>query len=218
MGVVARGARRLAAALALLVCGYGAAGMIGGALPSNAGWRSPAQGVTIFVESNGIHTGFIVPKLAAGVDWRDLARAGDLGDPRYAGYDHLAIGWGEKAFYLETPTWTDVRLKTILGAAIGSDDTLVHVEHLPEPHAADDVRVLVLRPDEYRRLAAFIRASVAPGGRRYQGYGAYDSFYQGRGHYSAMATCNAWTGDALRHAGVRVGAWTPFPVTVMGWF
>lgn len=209
---------RVVAALAVLVLAYSAAGLVGGAIPANAGWRPPASGVTIYIESNGVHTGVIVPKLAAGVDWRGLARPEHLRDPRYAGYDHLGFGWGEQAFYLETPTWADVRLWTVAAAAIGSRRTLMHIDHLPVPRLEDNVRAVVLRPEEYRRLAAFIRSGFVPGGRRYPGYGPYDAFYESRGRYSALRTCNAWTGEALRAAGVRVGRWTPFPVTVLGWF
>lgn len=213
-----RVAKAIAAAIVLLIAGYAAAGMVGGAIPANAAWRAPAQGVTIYVESNGVHTGIIVPKVAAGVDWRARVPASDLADPRYAGFDHVAFGWGERAFYLETPTWADVKARTILAAAFGSEATLIHVEHLPRPTPADDVRVVVLRPEEYRRLAAYIAASFAPGGAKHRGYGKYDVFYDARGHYDAIRTCNTWTGQALRTAGARVGAWTPFPITVMGWF
>ncbi|WP_374127381.1 MULTISPECIES: TIGR02117 family protein [unclassified Sphingomonas] len=203
----------------LAIFGYGAAGMIGGAIPTNAAWRPPAQGIEIFVETNGVHTGLIVPKVAAGIDWRGLARASDIADPRLAARTHLAIGWGERAFYIGTPTWADIRLSTTLHAATGSDDTLVHVEHIARPTPNPDQRVIILRPTEYRRLAAFIRASLN-GARpaHVRGYARHDAFYTGAGRYDAVRTCNAWTGYALRHAGVRIGWWTPFPVTVMGWF
>ena len=218
----ARWLGRAAAVLMLLVLAYTGAGLIGGALPANRGWRPPEQGIRIFVESNGVHTDLVLPVRAAGVDWTRLVRPEHFGDPRYAGYDHLAFGWGERTFYLETPTWADVRAKTVLAAAIGSDETLVHVEYLPEPVPAADVRPIVLRPEEYRRLATFVRASIdaAPGERPaiFPGYGDFDTFYGAKGHYDAFTTCNAWTGAALRHAGVRVGMWTPFPVTVMRWF
>lgn len=206
------------ALLALLAVAYAVAGLIGGALPANPSWRQPADGVRIYVETNGIHVGIVVPKVAADVDWRGLAAGADLADPRYAAYDHLAIGWGERAFFLETATWADLRFRTILAAARGSDATLLHVEHVPAPRTGDDVRAILLRPDEYRRLAAFIRASVAPGRQRHPGYGRNDVFYAARGHYDAVRTCNAWAGDALRHAGVRIGRWTPFPMTVLAWF
>jgi uncharacterized protein (TIGR02117 family) len=187
-------------------------------LPANAGWRPPATGITVYVESNGVHTGLVLPKRAPGVDWRTLAPATDLADPRYARFDHIGIGWGERAFYLQTATWADVRPGTVLAAAIGSDATLMHVEHLPRPQPGPDVRAIVLRPAEYRALAAAIADSFRPGGASYPGYAGYDAFYDARGRYDAVATCNAWTGAMLRRAGVRVGRWTPFPVTVLGWF
>lgn len=210
--------RRVLAGLALMLLLYAGAGLIGGALPANRAWRPPARGIPIYVESNGVHVGFVLPRQAAGVDWSGWAPARDLADPRYAAHDHVAIGWGEKAFYLETPSWADVKLATVLAAARGSDATLLHVEHIPRPATADDVRRVLLRPQEYRRLAAFIQASFRPGGGRYRGYGANDAFYEARGRYDGWRTCNAWAGDALRHAGVRVGRWTPFPGTVMAWF
>lgn len=217
----ARAALWLPLALFVLLMLYGTAGMIGGAIPTNASWVQPKAGVRIYVESNGVHTGIIVPVAAEGVDWRDLIRPEDLRDPRYASHDHVSIGWGERTFYLETPTWADVKLSTVAAAAIGSDRTVLHVDHVPAPAVGADIRAIMLRPEEYRRLADFIRATFRDqDGTRpaHQfGYDAYDAFYEARGHYNAITTCNAWTGNALRHAGVRIGAWTPFPATVLGW-
>lgn len=174
--------------------------------------------MTIYVESNGIHTGIVVPKRAAGIDWRRVAPPSDLADPRFGAYPYLALGWGERTFFLETPTWADVRPRTILAAAIGSDRTLLHVEHIPRPVPDADVRAVVLTPDQYRRLAHAIAGHRLPGGDRARGYAGNDVFYAAKGHYDALRTCNSWTGTMLRTAGVRVGAWTPFPSTVMRWF
>ena len=138
MSILIRSLRRFAVGLVLALVGYGAAGMVGGALPANPGWREPATGIAIHVESNGVHTVLILPKVAAGVDWRDLARASDLRDPRYAGYDHVAIGWGERGFFLGTPTWWDVRPTTVLAAA---DRQRCDVApHRARPRAGDDRR------------------------------------------------------------------------------
>ncbi len=208
---------RIATMLGLALLAYGAAGLIGGALPANAGWRPPERGVAIWVEDNGVHTGLVLPKVAAGVDWRAPFPAGDLSDPRYGRYDHVAVGWGDHDFYLGTPTWAELRPGTVLWAAVGSDRTLLHVEHVPRPIAGRDVRRVLLRPGEYRRLAAFVAGSLRSR-RRWPGYGPNDVFYEGRGRYSALYTCNSWTGAALRAAGVPVGRWTPFPVLVMWWF
>lgn len=212
-----RSARALLAGILALMMAYGVAGTIGATIPVNSGWRPPAHGVSIWVEDNGIHTGLVLPKMAAGIDWRGDFPPGDLRDPGFAQHDHVAIGWGERGFYLGTPQWRDVRPGVVLGAAIGSDDTLVHVEHVARPVAGGNVRAIVLRPEEYRRLVTAIRASHASG-PAVPGYFAYDVFYPGTGRYDAVRTCNAWTGHMLALAGVRVGRWTPFAQGVMRWF
>lgn len=200
----------------LLALGYILAGLIGGAIPAGPGEVLPEQGIRIYVEDNGIHTGIVLPKHAAGQSFDDLVRADDLADPRYAGHGWLSIGWGERAFYLGTPTWADVKPATILAAATGSDAVVLHVGHLPEPKGEPGVYPVTLSPDQYRRLVAAIRASFARG-QPVHGYGPSDAFYIARGQYSAVHTCNAWTGAVLRAAGVPMGAWTPFPVTVTSW-
>lgn len=208
----------IASGTAGVLLAYPTAGLLGGAIPSNGTWAPPERGITLFVESNGVHTGIVMPKVAAGVDLRGAFPPGDLADPRYAAHDHVSVGWGERDFYLETPTWADLKLSTVVAAAIGSDRTLLHVDHVPAPGPGAGLRRVVVRPAEYRRLVAFVRASLIPGGARHRGYYAYDAFYAARGRYSVAHTCNAWIGDALRFAGVRVGRWTPFPATVMWWF
>jgi uncharacterized protein (TIGR02117 family) len=221
VGNLWRGLRWLAAALAGLVLVYAVAGVVGGAMPVNREWRSPARGIRVWLIDNGVHTDLVLPADALGIDWRRIARPTDLADPRYGGWGWVAIGWGDRRFYLETPEWQDVRPATVLAAAVGSEHTVLHVAYSPEPRAGAHPHAVTLRPEEYRRLAGFVRGSfrIEQGRlRHWHGYDAFDAFYDARGHYSAIRTCNAWVGAALRAAGVRVGWWTPFPVTVMGWF
>ncbi|URW75681.1 TIGR02117 family protein [Sphingomonas donggukensis] len=196
----------------LLLYLYGAAGMIGGLIPVNTGRATPTEGIRIYVEDNGIHTGIVLP--AEG--WEDIVRPDHFADPRYAGHRWRSFGWGDRAFYIGTPTWWDVNPLTVLRSATGSDDTVIHVDAIPEPQVGPRVRMVVVTPAEFARLTAFIRASFAPGAP-VRGYGAYDAFYPATGRYSAARTCNAWTGEALRHAGLKMGRWTPFPATVMTW-
>lgn len=211
-------AARALGVLAVVAFIYLLAGTALATIPRNRDWQPPTTGgVTIWIEDNGVHTGIVMPKVAVGVDWRDDFPAADLPDPRYAANDHVAVGWGEQNFFLGTPTWSDVRPATVLHAAFGSDETLLHVEHIPRPQVTTDARAVVLRPDEYRRLAATIRATRASGAA-IRGYASYDAFYRASGRYDAIRTCNAWTGDRLANAGVRVGWWTPFSASVMQWF
>jgi uncharacterized protein (TIGR02117 family) len=210
----------------LLVAGLAfAAGEVGGLWGTNPEWRAPEDGVTIYVETNGFHTGFILPAQAEGIDWHALFPPTDVRDPRYhatGATDHVAIGWGERDFYLATPRWQDLNPATMARAAIGSDATLIHVYHMQRPAEGLYARKLVISHAAYRKLAARLMNDVArpesDALTPIAGYGGDDVFYEGRGRYSLVRSCNAWTGDHLRAIGVRIGAWTPAEHHVMRWF
>ncbi len=192
-----------------------------GTIPANVAFREPAQGITIFVRSNGVHTWIVMPKVADEMDWRPYARPEHLSDPRWGGADHVAIGYGNREFYLNTPTWGDLSLKTAALAMFGSGPTLLHVEHIHEPRAEEWQRPIRITPAQYRRLAGYIqrRFRLDRGGRPIpvlgRGYSGADMFYEANGGYSFVMTCNEWTGRALRHAGIRMGLWTPLEQSIM---
>ena len=200
---------------------YFLAAAILGLVPANAGWEEPKQGVRIFLRTNGVHTWIMVPKVNAQMDWRPLVPGGHLADPRWGAGDHVAIGYGNRTFYLETPTWGDLTMKNAFLAAFGTGRSLIHADHDHQPQPNDWQRPLTVTPEQYARLAAFIEASFQRGpqgdsvpllGR---GYTGSDMFYEANGGYSALYTCNSWTGEALRHAGVKMGVWTPLSQSIM---
>ena len=47
------------------------------------------------------------------------------------------------------------------------------------------------------------------------GYGWSDVFYESGRAYNFVRTCNEWTGEALRTAGIRMGVWTPLSQGIM---
>jgi uncharacterized protein (TIGR02117 family) len=192
-----------------------------GLVPANVSFHQPREGgVLIYVRSNGIHTDLVMPRVNAEADWRPYANPADLRDPRWGAADHVAIGYGARQFYLNTPTWGDLSIPVALRSLTGGDTPLVHVEHVDRPQPESWQRPIRLTSDQYRRLAAYVRSSFrldgdgapihVPGG-----YGGADTFYEGDGSFSMFFNCNAWTGAALRAGGVRMGLWTPFEQSVM---
>lgn len=216
-----RGLAWLAGGLLAVPLAYFAAAAILGAIPANIGWQQAERGITIFVRTNGVHTWIMMPKVTAIADWRPYAPPGHLRDPRYGAGSHIAVGYGNREFYLNTRTWSDLSVATAFYAFFGDGPTLLHVEHDHDPRPNEWQRPIVLRPAEYRRLADFIRArfQLDREGRTIpvlgRGYGPADMFYEANGGYSFVLTCNEWTGRALRAAGVRTGLWTPFEQSIM---
>lgn len=212
---------RIASAILAVPLAYFLVALILGLVPANVAWRQAEQGVTIFIRTNGVHTWIMMPKVNDYMDWRPYAPPAHLRDPRYGASDHVAIGYGNREFYLNTPTWADLTVRNAAGAFFGGGRTLLHVEHDHQPQANEWQRPITLTPAEYHLLTQFIR-------RRFQrdsngrtipligrGYNDWDMFYEAEGGYSFVLTCNEWTGRALRAAGVRTGLWTPLEQSIM---
>jgi uncharacterized protein (TIGR02117 family) len=191
---------------------YLLAALVGSLVPVNRGWTEPADGTTIYIADNGVHADIVMPIEAQGLDWRPLIPPRDFAavDPNAR---WIAFGSGEKRVYLDTPTWWDITPRTIWASMAGGD-RVMHVEYVPSPYYA--VRQIRLRPEEYRRLWAAIRADFAlgPGGRPqlidHPGYGRADGFYRATGKANAVRTCNAVVANWLRIAGVETSLWPPF--------
>ncbi len=200
---------------------YLAAAMIGSLMPENADWNQPPDGVEIYIADNGVHTGLILPASADGIDLSQTFRPTDLPDSKDAG-QWLMFGWGDRDFFLNTPTWSAVRPKTVVTALFGSSGALLHVDHLARPENAYGPRVIRLTRAQYRKLVQSILTTAKRDAEGHPapipGYSDDDVFYPANGRYHVFHTCNNWTRDILAGAGVKVGRWTPFAGGVMRWF
>lgn len=205
----------------LIVGIYMACALIGSHIPANNGWTPAREGVDIFVETNGVHVSLIVPITSAGEDLSDLIRPDQLDNPSLFG-THAMIGWGHGGVYRHAETWADVKSGDIASGVIGSDDTTLHVYHLINPQESKSRKKFRVSKIQYRVVIDQIRATFRLDANHkstaYPAYGPDNIFYDSLGHYSALNTCNTWTGTVLKNAGVRVGMWTPMPGGVMRWF
>ena len=203
---------RIVTALLAVPAAYMVAALIGSLVPVNRGWAEPDEGITVYLADNGIHADILMPARAQGLDWsRVVPKSDTAAAPPAAGW--VAFGSGEEQVYLETPTWWDIRPKTIWAALTGGR-RVMHAEWVDDPSYA--VREIRLRPEEYRRLWAAIRSDfeLGPDGRPvrvdHPGYGCCDAFYWSGGRFSALSTCNTWAANKLRLAGIEASVWPPF--------
>jgi uncharacterized protein (TIGR02117 family) len=239
-GLIKSGIVLILALLANLVL-YVLAVLLLGAIPINREYRAPAQGITIYLRSNGIHTDLVLPVTTSQIDWRREFPGADFAPPlkplikqswlaldarippdRNPLATHVAIGWGDQGFYFDTPNWSDLSLPVALRAVTGTGKSVMHVEYLPTPVVSARIRKLVVSPDTYTRLIAYVQGASAfdaNGARRAypgRGYTVHDTFYAANGSFSAVSTCNEWVRRALASAGIRVPVWAPFPYALFG--
>jgi uncharacterized protein (TIGR02117 family) len=216
-----------AAALPLAPIVYLLLALLLGLLPVNREFRpTPPRdgGVTVFLRTNGVHAELVLPA-AAPYDWRmelppaDVVDAARLARP--PALDWIAFGWGDRAFFIETRTWADLRTGTAASALLGRGPAAMYIDYIARP---EDYRVrrIDLSAGQYERLVAGLRAGFArdAAGRPRRiddpGYFDTDAFYEGTGRYSLVLTCNEWIRRVLADAGVRTAVWSPFD-TALFW-
>lgn len=128
----------------------------------------------------------------------------------------LIFGWGGRSFYLETPTWSELKAVPVF-KALTLDRSVMHVDiagRIVEPQAS--VAGFELDETGYDRLLNFIEESFARDAGAVVpidgfSYNGNDRFFEAEGSFNALLGCNTWTARALREAGLRTGLWNPLP-------
>ena len=207
-----------------MLLAFGGAVLIG-QLPVNRSFKNAAGGIEITVYVDSAHSEVIVPLTTSIRDWQPWFSPSDFRNIS-GNESHVAFGWGDREFFLNTPRWEDVRADLTARSMLLPTDTVMHVSLMDDPPSNEYYRQVTIEPAAYERMCQFIESYFVVDGTKEQGgveprliagwsYGPRDAFYEAVGTYSALYTCNAWTGDALEVAGVRTGCWTPFPVGIL---
>ncbi|MBD0415742.1 TIGR02117 family protein [Oryzicola mucosus] len=209
------------ARIALLLLGIPLATLLIGALvprPLLPAVGPLSQPRHILVLHNPIHTDIAIPiDREVAERFSFMTQAGlplDIPGAVYA-----VFGWGGRDFYLNTPSWSELKASAVF-SALTVDRAVMHVSvigDVPEDHPA--VRRLALGEAEYSTLLDFIDASFTRDGSAVlpidgAAYGEYDRFFEAQGRFNALLGCNTWTAAALRAAGQRTGWWNPLPLSL----
>lgn len=158
---------------------------------------------TLYLIAGGWHTEIGLSRAAASALSPQLTQA--FPEARY-----LVFGWGERDYYTAAhPTSGDGLRALLPGPAV-----LLVVPLAAAPEAAfgpGNVLALLVSQPGVARLAQFLSRDIAldsEGRPRRVGAGPSPGsvFYESTGTYSVTHTCNTWTAEALRVAGLPVSA------------
>jgi len=214
-----RGAARIAAGigvvlLVLLGVLIGAAYIT--ARPADPMLWPPREGagtIEIVVVSNGYHAGLALPRdalaeFASGRGYPALIAV----TQRFAAFEWIEFGWGDREFYRSVPTVGDVSLLVALRALFWPGNTTVlHVVGLAGDPAqiftgAELVRIPLSRNGFDQMLQQLDATFVPPLGGALpdlgRGLNGPSLFYPANGTFSVFKVCNHWIADLLGAAGL----------------
>ncbi|GAA4278188.1 TIGR02117 family protein [Aquimarina mytili] len=161
----------------------------------------------IYLSSNGVHLEIILHK----DELNSSILKGQVYNPEA---QFFSFGWGDKNFYVETPTWADLTFVNGFRALFINSSTLLHVTRYREIQK-DWVEIQVSQAqldkintyiDTAFRLDDKGKKILLPG----LGYYKSDDFYEAIGNYHCFRTCNTWVNTALKESDIKACVWTPF--------
>ena len=169
--------------------------------------------IPIYILTNGVHTDIVLPIKNEHHDWSSQLKF-EHTKSKDTTYQYVALGWGDKGFYLETPTWADLKASTAIKAASGLSTSAMHVtfyKHLKENKSCKKIQISL---ENYKKLVAFIKETFQTKSGEFLKietnavYGKHDVFYEANGSYSLFDTCNSWANQALKAANQKAALWT----------
>lgn len=172
--------------------------------------------VTLYILSNGVHTDLVVPIKTDQYDWSKEVKFSNI-QSKDTDYKYLAMGWGDKGFYLETPAWKDLKASVAFKAAFGLSTTAIHATYHKIMVEGERCRKIHVSKAQYQRLIQYITGSFQRDGNEHfipietkAVYGNHDAFYDANGSYSMLRTCNTWANTGLKKCGQKACLWTAF--------
>ena len=172
------------------------------------------QNREVYILTNGVHTDLVFPVKSKEVDWSEkipfentLAKDSTM---KYVG-----LGWGDKGFYLDTPTWAELKFSTAFKAAFWLGESAVHATFYQQLKEGEDCKKINLSTEQYQKLIKYVDDAFekdASGNyifvKTNAVYDKNDAFYEAKGSYSFLFTCNTWANDGLKISGQKAAFWT----------
>jgi uncharacterized protein (TIGR02117 family) len=167
--------------------------------------------IEIFVKTNGFHTDLVLPVKNEYKDWTStfdttLTKSSDKN------FNYVAVGWGDKGFYINTPDIDSLKFSTVFNAAFFLSESAVHVTYLNSIKESNNCRKILIDKNSYYKIIDHIDNSLDKENDKVIpinfSYSNNDLFFEGRGKYNLFYTCNTWTNNCMKKAGLKSRFWT----------
>ena len=170
-------------------------------IPVRAEKTDDAKTIELYILTNGVHTDLVVPVKSKYIDWSSKLPFKNTKGQK-TDFDYISFGWGDKGFYLDTPTWAELKFSTAFKAAFWLSDSAMHCTYYKQMKVGDDCKKMMLTEKQYQQLIHFIDSKfdkVASGKyiliKTDAVYGNDDAFYDAKGSYNFTYTCNTWANN-----------------------
>lgn len=165
-----------------------------------------------YLSSNGVHIDLILPVESLETELLQKIKIKD-------GAEYVAIGWGDRGFYLNTPSWEDLKYSTLAKALLWWSPSVMHVSYYGGT-SKNWTKIPICQQQIEAMSEQFEQSFKSAEDGSFQliegyAYGPNDYFFEAKGSYHLFRTCNVWTGQILKKGKIRTSIWSPFTYGIM---
>lgn len=213
--------KHLVLGLTAFIALYFIAVLVLGNLSINNNFKQTPTGVEVYIKSNGAHTDLIVPMHNADYNWKYFISPSQT-IHQDTSMQFVSFGWGDKGFFLETPSWSELKFSVAFKALFLPSPTAMHVSYCKEkPKLTKLCKSVKISHQQYLTLINYIQQSFKMSKHNQPllisgaHYHFNDAFYEANGNYHLFKTCNEWTRIGLSVAGIKCACWSVFDNSVL---
>lgn len=162
---------------------------------------------TIYLSTNGVHLSIIIPK--ENINSKILK-----GLQYQQNQDYFMFGWGNEDFYINTPTWNDLKFKYAFGALFLNTPTAIHLTTYE--YKQQNWISVKCSQQKIEKLNEYIFNTFKVNSKGQKElipcnlYSVNDTFYKANGSYSPVKTCNTWVNTGFKQSGLKASYFTLF--------
>lgn len=169
--------------------------------------------IDIYIKTNGVHLDIVLPVKNEIKNWAsDIWIDKDIRNSA----NFISFGWGDKEFFINTPEWSDLTIKTAINSLFFKSPSALHIDYYNVLEINANCKLISVNTEQFKAVVDFIEKSFKRDNdgdliiiQGFQ-YNSYDCFYEATKSYNLFFTCNTWTNKCLKESGLRASLWTPF--------
>ena len=176
-------------------------------IPTNNEHENSEKNKSVYLNSNGVHLNIIIPKSQLDSNLLDGLRY-------FKNDKYFSFGWGDKNFYLNTPTWSDLSFTIAYKALFLKSSTLIHLTRYST--TKEDWVKIAVNQNQLDKINQYIYKTFYFDSLNKKvllnnkAYSYNDDFYEAIGSYSCFKTSNSWVNTGLKESDIKACLWTPF--------
>lgn len=183
-------------------------------------WTEKDCRYQVCIQDTDIHTNIIVPVVNDIFDWGNYLDLKEIGTDSLDNYQYLSFGWGDREFMMQVPTLADLDLFLTWKALFIPTPSALSVQGYAQIPENIQKKCILVNRKEYFNLINFLQNTFQVNYKNQpirigNGHVSNAGFYDAKGSYSLLRTCNNWTAEGLKKADINTPIWSGLSSAIM---